>query len=511
MVMSAARALSSTARVRADVAVAEVPHLRRIVGVGIRRDVVVYFALAVVPGAAAAGLLWWAGAGKAGIVSGTLRSPEPFARLLLTVTVVVGVCLLAGAVSRRAGQPAVLGEIAGGILLGPSVLGAVCPAGARWLLPAWTTDYLSALSQLGVVIFVFLTGVAINTSALRGLGRAALVVSHASISLPLLLGVLMALFAYSSFAPEGVSPAVFALFIGVAMSVTALPVMARILAETGSTNTPVAALAMTSAMLADVTAWCLLALTLALAGRSSASSVVTAPAATGAVAALLVFGVRPILRRLPQQGRVPTQGVTLVLAGLLLTAAVTEWAGVHAVFGAFLYGLVFPSDSALGRAVRARLEGVTGVLLLPLFFAHTGLRTDIGLLGVRAGRWAWLVVILVVACAGKFAGAAGAARLVGMGARDALRLGALMNCRGLTELIVLNIGLSLGMITPELFTMLVLVALASTAMTAPILRRRTAPQRRRRRAFRTDNPVHPEGSQHHDEERQPHRQDAERS
>ncbi|RAY16153.1 cation/H(+) antiporter [Actinomadura craniellae] len=387
-------------------------------------------------------------------------------RLLVAAALIVAVCRLAGAVAGALGQPPVLGEIATGILLGPSVLGALWPGGTAWLLPDPVLSHLGVLAQLGVILFVFLAGLEIDLRSLRGRRRLALVVSHVSIAVPLLLGVAVALAVHSRFAPPGVASMPFALFMGVAMSVTALPVMARILMDAGLHRSRLGTLALTCALVDDLTAWCLLAVVIALVAAGGAAGVLTTIALSAGFAAAVLYGVRPLARRFGDA----EPAAPVVLGGVLLAAACTDWIGVHAIFGAFLLGLALPADTALARRVRELAGGVTMVLLLPLFFAYSGLRTDLSLLGTDPVLWGWCALILLVAVAGKLGGASVAARGLGVSPRESLRIGALMNCRGLTEIVVLNIGLDLGVIGPELFTILVVMALVSTAMAAPIVR-----------------------------------------
>ena len=438
------------------------------------RTVAVYLGLVVVPALVAVALLAVRAGSAAGEpVPGDRSTDHAVARLLLAVAVVVGACKLAGLVAVRLGQPAVIGEIVSGILLGPSVLGALAPGVADALVPPSTLPQISALAQLGVVLFVFLAGMEIDGGMLRGHGRLALLVSHASIALPFLLGVLAAQLAYHRFAPAGIGFLPFALFLGVSMSITALPVLARILQETGLIRTEVGTLALTCALIDDATAWCLLALVVALVVASSVLGVLTTVLLAAVFTTVLLAGVRPALARLGRSGRLPRPAVAVpvVLVAVLASASATEWIGVHAIFGAFLLGLVFPSGNDVVRSVRSAFEGLTGMLLLPLFFALSGLRTEIGLLGTNPVLWLWCGLVLAVAVAGKLGGSVLAARAVGTGWASALQLGVLMNCRGLTELIVLNIGLDLGVLSPELFTILVIMALVSTAMAAPMAKR----------------------------------------
>jgi Kef-type K+ transport system membrane component KefB len=432
------------------------------------RVIGVYGLMVVAPVLVTVALL--SGGGGGGAAQSAPAAGHPLASLLLAIAVVVAACKAAGWLVRRIGQPPVIGEIAAGIVLGPSVLGAAWPAGAAALIPDAILPQLNVLAQVGVVLFVFLTGLELNTSLLRGRGHLAVVVSHVSIAVPFVLGVGLAVIAYVRFAPEGIGFLAFALFIGVSMSVTALPVLVRILKDTGTFRTEVGVVALTCAVVDDVTAWCLLALVVALVTASSLAGVLLTIALTAAFTAVLFLVFRPLLTRLVNRTEQATlrRAAPLALVGVLLCAMATEWIGVHAMFGAFVFGLVFPRGNAVETWLHENTGGLTTALLLPLFFAYSGLRTDIGLLAGDATLWLWCAGILVVAVLGKLGGAALAARSVGEDWNRSLRIGALMNCRGLTELVVLNIGLDLGVLSPTMFTMLVIMALVSTAMTAPL-------------------------------------------
>lgn len=432
---------------------------------------VAYLLFVVAPVLVAVFLLSRGSHGESNVPASALGG-HPLATLLLAIAVVVTACKAAGWLARRLGQPAVVGEITAGLLLGPSALGAVWPAGVAAVLPAEVMPELNVLAQLGVVLFVFLTGLELDTRLLRGRGHTAVLVSHVSIAVPFLLGVLLAITLAGRLAPPGVSHTAFALFLGVSMSVTALPVLIRILADLGLFRSEVGVLALTCALIDDVSAWCLLALVVALVTASSVFGVLGTLLLTAVFTAVLVLGVRPLLARFA--GRASEHGLRtaapVALVGVLLCAMTTEWAGVHAMFGAFLFGLVFPRDNAMAEWLREKAGGLTVALMLPLFFAYSGLRTDIGLLAEDGTLWLWCGAILVVAVAGKLGGSAVAARVAGESWRRSLQVGALMNCRGLTELVVLNIGLEIGVLSPTMFTMLVIMALVSTAMTAPMVR-----------------------------------------
>ncbi|MDK9495321.1 cation:proton antiporter [Streptomyces katrae] len=391
--------------------------------------------------------------------------------VLGAVAVVVLACGAGGVLARRVGQPAVVGEIAVGILLGPTFLGWLWPRGQRWLLPDEVVPHLAELGNLGLVVFMFLVGLELDVGMLRGLRRAVVVVSQASVWVPLGLGGLLALGLYGSFAPEGVGRAEFALFVAVALSVTAFPVLARILTEQGLYGTPVGALAMACAAVVDVVAWCLLAVVVAVAGGGGAGAGLWRAALAGVFVAGMWWGVRPLLARGAGRWGVRERGggVVVLFGGVCLAAYATEALGVHALFGAFVFGAVVPRGVKAVESAARRMREFAVPVLLPLFFVGSGLRTDVGALW-GGGAWWWAAAVLGVAVVGKWGAAAGAALAAGVRRSDAVLLGALMNCRGVTELVVLNVGLGLGVIGVELFTVLVLMALVTTAATGPVVR-----------------------------------------
>jgi Kef-type K+ transport system membrane component KefB len=324
-----------------------------------------------------------------------------------------------------------------------------------------------------MVLYMFLIGMELDHEALAAGRGTAVLTSHASIAVPFALGVTLALFLQGRFAPAGIPFLAFALFLGAAMSVTAFPVLARILAERGMVRTPLGALATSAAAVDDVTAWTILAGIMMIVRASGEERLVWLPLLVLGSFVTVAYLVRRPLRRavttaFTRRGRL-THGVGATLVGLALAGAgITEAAGVHALFGAFFVGLVLSSERPLAEAARARLEDPLVLVLLPLYFAFTGMRTNLGLLWEEASL-GWAVVILAVAVAGKFGGSALAAFLSGRPGREALALGTLMNTRGLMELVILNIGLDLGVLTPALYSMMVLMAFATTVMTSPVL------------------------------------------
>jgi Kef-type K+ transport system membrane component KefB len=394
-----------------------------------------------------------------------------FLHLLIALTAVVIVGRLLGRLFAAVGQPPVIGEVIGGVLLGPSLLGAVAPDAYLFILPPSVVPFLGVVAQLGVVLYMFLIGLDLDSDLLRGHVHATVAISHASIVLPFVMGATLALYLYPRLSTSEVPFTSFALFLGIAMSITAFPVLARILSDLGMSKSPLGAMALTCAAVDDVTAWCLLALVVGVVQAAAGRALLVTVLTLGFIVVMLGL-VRPIAARLAVSGnREPTRGaVALTIAALLVAALVAEAIGVHAIFGAFLLGAVIPHDSRLARTLSGNLQDLVTILLLPAFFAFAGMRTEIGLL---SGWGAWIIcgLIIVVATMGKVGGALVAGRATGLSWRDSAGLGVLMNTRGLMQLIVLNVGLDLGVISPTLFTMMVLMALVTTMATTPILRR----------------------------------------
>lgn len=393
--------------------------------------------------------------------------------LLLQIALIIVFARSIGLVFRRFGQPQVVGEMAAGIVLGPSVLGWAAPGLSATLFPPASLGQLSALSQVGLIAFMFLVGLELDPKVMRGRGHTALLTSQVSIVVPFCLGTALALYLYPRLSDDSVTFTNFALFVGISMSVTAFPVLARILAERNLFHHPVGALALACAALGDVTAWCLLAAVVAAVRAGEGSTPLWLTIGGSALyAGLMIFVARPGLRWLQRvyerRGRVSQDLLGFVLLLVLASAWTTEHLGIHALFGAFLVGAILPKDPAFVRAVTERIEDLVVVLLLPLFFAFSGLRTSIALV---SGTEAWLMtgLIILLAVAGKFGGSMIAARAGGMSWREAGAIGALMNTRGLVELVVLNLGLDIGVISPALFTMMVIMALVTTLMTKPLL------------------------------------------
>jgi Kef-type K+ transport system membrane component KefB/nucleotide-binding universal stress UspA family protein len=401
------------------------------------------------------------------------KEPHFLLTLLLQIAVVLATARAMGELFRRIHQPRVVGEMVAGIMLGPSLLGWLAPGVAELIFPFDSLVYLNTLSQVGLLLFMFLVGLEFDPRLLRGRGHTAVVTSHVSIAAPFMLGALLALYLYPRLAEGHVQFTGFALFMGAAMSITAFPVLARILAERNLMHSNVGALTIACAAIDDVTAWSILAVVIAIV-RSDAATMPLWLTLAGSALFILVmlFVVRPALGWLEgyyhSRGRFTQEMLAITLLLLLAAAWTTEWLGIHALFGAFALGAVMPKDPGLTHDITDRLEDVTVVFLLPLFFAFTGLRTSIGLV---SGMEMWLLtgLILLVAVAGKFGGSTIAARATGLPWREASALGVLMNTRGLMELVILSIGLELGVISPTLFTMMVLMAIITTFMTTPLL------------------------------------------
>ncbi len=394
-------------------------------------------------------------------------------RLFLQLFIIVVAAALAGSLATRLGQPAVVGEMVVGILLGPSLFGLVAPHAFHFVFAPSTLESLRLFSQIGVCLFMFAVGMELDVSKLKRQVKTAIVVSHSSIVIPYLLGVTLALFLYPYLGAPGASFTSFALFMGISMSITAFPVLVRILKDRGLFKTSLGATATACAAVDDVTAWTILAFVVAVARATSVGGAAFSLGLVVVFVALMLMVVRPSLPRWigregieqPEPSKVT---IAIVLAVVLISAFCTELIGIHALFGAFLAGVIMPQIAGFRDKLTVRVENLAAVLLLPVFFVFTGLRTQINLLG-GAQDWTMCAVIIAVATVGKLGGSALAARLTGMDTRTSLQLGALMNTRGLMELIALNIGYDMGILSQRIFAMLVIMALVTTIMTGPLL------------------------------------------
>jgi Kef-type K+ transport system membrane component KefB len=396
-----------------------------------------------------------------------------FALLLVQIALILVTTRVVGWLLRRIHQPQVVGEMIAGILLGPSLLGWLLPDVSAAVFPADTLNNLSALSQIGLLLFMLLVGAEFDPNILRGRGHAAVVTSHASIIVPFALGALLAVFLYPALSPPEVPLLHFILFTGLAMSITAFPVLARILAERNLLRTPVGTVAIACAAVDDVTAWCVLAAIVLLTHTAEQTTpfVITLFGSLAYIAVMLFVvrrGLAVLATYFRRRGGITQDMLAVILVLTLISAWITETLGIHALFGAFLIGVVMPKDGDFSRALAGKLEPVAVTLLLPLFFAFTGLRTSIGFLQ-DPQMWLYCILIIGVAIVGKFGGSSLTARRFGMSWREASALGILVNTRGLIELVFLNIGLDIGVISPTFFTMMVLMALVTTLMTSPLL------------------------------------------
>jgi len=397
-----------------------------------------------------------------------------FKLLILQIGTILIVARLVGWLFGKLHQPRVVGEMLAGILLGPSLLGWLAPKISSSLFPPDSLGHLNSLSQVGLLIFMFLVGLELDLGHLRELGRAAVMTSQVSIIVPFILGSTFAVYLYPRLSDTSVSFTGFALFMGAAMSVTAFPVLARILTERNMLRTRVGSVAIACAAVDDVTAWCILA-GIVVVVRASSLELPVWLTVSGLAVFVLLMGlvVRPALRRLEmvyeKRGNLTQDLIAIILLVVLASGWITETLGVHALFGAFLAGVVMPRHSELSRELSQKFEALIVVLLLPIYFALTGLRSSIFLI-TGAKMWLYCAVIVVLAVVGKLGGSTVSARLNGMTWGESAAVGILMNTRGLVELVILNIGLDLGILSPALFSIMVLMALVTTLMTTPLLR-----------------------------------------
>lgn len=397
---------------------------------------------------------------------------HPLALLLLQMVTIIIVARLLGMFCKKIGQPTVIGEIAAGILLGPSFAGMYWPEFSAFLFPAKSLSNLQFLSQIGLILFMFIIGMELDLKVLKTKAQEAIVISHASIIFPFALGIGLSLYIYQEFAPAGISFLSFSLFIGIALSITAFPVLARIVQERGLSKTKLGTMVITCAATDDITAWCILAAVVAIVKAGSfVSSIYIILLAAGYVAVMLLV-VKPFLKRIGDYYAY-REGMTKAVVAfffliLLISSYCTEIIGIHALFGAFMAGVIMPANQSFRNLFIEKVEDVSMVLLLPLFFVFTGLRTQIGLLN-DAHAWEITGWVIGAAVLGKFVGSAVAARFVRQSWRDSLVIGSLMNTRGLMELVVLNIGYDIGVLSPQIFAMMVIMALVTTCMTGPAL------------------------------------------
>lgn len=397
---------------------------------------------------------------------------HPLAILLAQIITIIIVARFFGWVFRKIGQPTVIGEIIAGIVLGPSLVGMYFPEFSSALFPVESLGNLQFLSQIGLILFMFVIGMELDLKVLKNKANEALVISHASIIIPFTLGVALSYFIYQRFAPTGIEFLSFSLFMGIAMSITAFPVLARIVQERGIHKTKIGTIVITCAATDDITAWCILAAVIAIVKAGSFVSSLYIIGLAFTYVLLMIFVVKPFLKRIGDlygaKKKLNKPVVAIFFLTLIMSSYITEIIGIHALFGAFMTGAIMPDISKFRDIFIGKVEDVSVILLLPLFFVFTGLRTEIGLIN---DSYLWEITgwIILVAVAGKFFGSALAAKFVGQNWEESLTIGALMNTRGLMELVVLNIGYDLGVLTSEVFTMMVIMALVTTFMTGPAL------------------------------------------
>ena len=400
------------------------------------------------------------------------RFQHPFAIFLLQIITVIIFARLFGWLAIKIRQPTVIGEIIAGIVLGPSLIGLLFPNVFAFIFPPSSISNLHFLSQVGLILFMFIVGMELDMQILKRQSKAAVIISHSSIIFSYFLGVLLACFLYDEFAPKNVAFSSFALFMGITMSITAFPVLARIIQERGLAKTNLGITVITCAAIDDITAWCLLAVVIAFVKAGGIAGGLITILLVVLYLLFMLFAARPILNRLANRyftrETVNKPVVAFIFAILLFSAYLTELIGIHALIGAFVAGVIIPNNLEFRQVITEKIEDVSLVLLMPLFFAYTGLRTQIGLLN-NQHLWILSFLIICVAVTGKFFGSSLAARFLGKPWKDSLLIGALMNTRGLMELVVLNIGLDLGVLSPAIFTMLVLMALVTTFMTGPAI------------------------------------------
>lgn len=388
-------------------------------------------------------------------------------QILIQLVIVLIVVQLFGYACKRVGQQWVIGEILAGLALGPSLLGAFFPRLEATVFPVSVLPTLQTLGDIGLILYMFALGARIDTHVMLGQSRKAALISLSGIVLPLLMGGTLAFFLYPGLAGSKATLFSFMLLVGTAVAITAFPVLARLLTERNMLGTRLGTLALTSAAVGDIVAWCLLALVTAVAQAQGVISGLIAVGLTLLFIVVMLTLIRPLLLLIDRRITSKPLLLSLSIILLLLSALATSTIGIHPVFGAFLMGVILPRRTVFVELIRS-IDQIIGFLFLPLYFVYTGLRTQIGLIHSPA-LWLICLVVLAVACVGKISGATLVARVFGDSWKESFSLGVLMNTRGLVELIVLNIGLSLGVLSPTLFSMLVIMALVTTMMASPLL------------------------------------------
>lgn len=392
--------------------------------------------------------------------------------LLIQIIIILFVCRIFAFLFNKIGQPSVIGEIVAGIVLGPSFLGHFFPNAFQLIFSRGSLVNIQLLSQIGLILFMFIIGLEVDFKVLKNKINETLVISHAGILAPFLLGIIGALLVYKEYAYANTKFVPFALFIGISMSITAFPVLARIVQEKGLAYTPLGVLTIASAANDDVTAWCLLAIVIAIAESGTFISSLFAVACAILYILFMFFAVRPFLKKIGtysiKKENINKNFISLTFLTLILSASFTQLIGIHALFGAFIAGVIMPADPHFRHIMTDKIEDVTLVFFLPLFFAYTGLNTNILLIN----NWSMVltcILFIVLAITGKFGGCAISAKIVGESWHDSLIIGTLMNTRGLMELVALNIGYEMGILSQSIFAILVVMALATTFMTTPAL------------------------------------------
>ncbi|MGH3720871.1 MAG: cation:proton antiporter [Pseudonocardiaceae bacterium] len=446
--------------------------MRRLAALTWRRHALVYVLVVVLPMAGGLALLLLNARPVVRPSATSGMHGDLIGELLVTVPIVLAIAHLCGAILHRVGQPRVIGEMIGGVLLGPSVLGAIFPGAQHALFPLEIMPIINAMAQLGVIFFMFGIGLELSTRGLRNNGAAAVVIGHAALAVPFGCGILLGLALPASYQPDGAGRLPYLFFLGLAMSVSALPVLAAILRQRRLVNSPAGILGIAAAAIGDATIWCLLVVLMVFTGRGDSATAARTAVLTITFAVVMLAVVRPALRhglaraQRREHDHYPMQVVLTLF--VLLCALAGQRIGIHPIIGAFVAGVVMPRSSSIVHGFVQRTEGLTLWVLLPLFFASVGLVTDFGAL--RDGTaLLFCGLVLVVAVVSKFAGAMLGARLMGRSHEESVALGVMLNCRGLTELVMLNIGLSLGLIGNTLFSILVVTTVVTTLAAGPLL------------------------------------------
>lgn len=393
---------------------------------------------------------------------------DPFLQVLIAIIAILVVSQIVGKLLRYIDQPAVIGEMIGGILIGPSVLGHFFPQLQSLLFPETVLPFISKIAQLGVILYMFIVGLELEVDVFKNKARSILTVAAGSLTLPFLLGLGMAIPLYKGMAPAGITLASFAVFVGVSMCITAFPVLARILGDLKIQKSEIGSIALSCAAIGDVAAWCLLALAVSVA-KTQAIDALQTLGLTIAFIVVMIFAVRPIFLKVLTRfdSEKPRQAMTTVLVITLICSFLTEYIGIHTIFGAFLFGAILSTEKNLAEDIIHRFDDFVKILFLPAFFAFSGMRTQLFLID-SLQDWGICLLITILATIGKFGGTYLVSRAVGFDKKMSSVLGVLMNTRGLVELIVLNIGLDLGIISPRLFAMMVIMAIITTLMTSPL-------------------------------------------